>query len=456
MKVILTLILHTVLTLVAYTQGSGPVLKVEGGQILGAGTATAGVYVYKGIPYAAPPTGDLRWKEPQPVIPWLGVRIMDRFGMQSMQRDRVPGQFYQKEFYWMGDGVRSEDCLFLNIWTPSPGEPDKKLPVAMWIHGGAYMSGSGGEIQMDGEAWAERGVVLVTINYRLGLFGFFAHPLLSEESPNRVSGNYGIFDQVAALKWIIRNIEQFGGDPENVTVFGQSAGAGSVQTLVASPLTKGMIKKAIIQSGGGIRGLTDVGLNTSDKTATEKIWKEIMDKAGMTTTGMMRSLTFAEMTETAGLNDLNSLKKQPVRLAPFIDGYLSVKPFSDAVKSGDVADIPYMIGYTADDIGNMREGIEQFCLIRSETSKQPVYAYLFSRRLPGDDAGAFHSSELWYMFKTLGRSWRPFTEADFRLSDEMVDCWTNFVRYGDPNGKSGKGWKPYTKSTPNFKIFNVK
>jgi para-nitrobenzyl esterase len=456
MQKILTLIFLVAYHLAVYTQGSGPVLSIDGGQIQGLSTATSGVFVYKGIPYAAPPTGDLRWKEPQPVIPWLGVRIMDKFGMQSMQRDRVPGQFYQKEFYWMGDGVRSEDCLFLNVWTPSPGDPDKKLPVAMWIHGGAYMSGSGGEIQMDGEAWAERGVVLVTINYRLGLFGFLAHPLLSEESPNRVSGNYGIFDQIAALKWIVQNIEQFGGDPGNITVFGQSAGAGSVQTLVASPLTKGMIKKAIIQSGGGIRGLGDVGLNTSDMAATGMIWKEIMDKAGITTAAMMRSLTFGEMTETTGMNDVNPAVRQPVRPAPLIDGYLSVKTFSDAVKSGDVADIPYMIGYTANDIGNMREGIEQFCMIRSETSKQPVYAYLFSRKLPGDDSGAFHSSELWYMFRTLGKSWRPFTEADFRLSDEMVDCWTNFVRNGDPNGQSGAGWKSFTKSEPYFKIFNVK
>ena len=457
MKKTIFILSFSLMTIPAWSQGKGPVISIEGGNIQGIETATAGVFVYKGIPYAAPPTGDLRWREPEPVIPWMGVRLTDRFGMQSVQNDRVPGQFYQKEFYWMGDGVRSEDCLFLNVWSPAPGEADKKLPVAMWIHGGAYMSGSGGEIQMDGEAWAKRGVILVTINYRLGIFGFLAHPLLSQESPNKVSGNYGIFDQLYALKWIKNNISQFGGDPDNITVFGQSAGAGSVQALVASPLTKGMIRKAIIQSGGGISGLSEVMPDPTDLESVEKKWKEIMDKAGLTTISRLRSMSYADLMNALAANSsMNQEKRLPVRLTPIKDGYISPKTFAEAVRSGEVADIPYMIGYTKNDIGNMKEGIEQFCLIREKTSKNPVYAYVFTRALPGDDSGAFHSSELWFMFNTLGRSWRPFTKADFTLSEEMVDCWTNFARDGNPNGKSDHGWKPFTKATPNFMTFDIR
>ncbi len=169
-----------------------------------------------------------------------------------MQAAHQEGEFYQKEFFDEGDAPYSEDCLFLNVWTPAPGKKNKKLPVAMWIHGGAYTGGWGFEKEMDGEAWAERDVILVTINYRLGIFGFLSHPELSAESPHGVSGNYGILDQIAALTWIKNNIAQFGGDPENIMIFGQSAGAMSVQTLVTSPLAIPMISKAVIMSGGGI------------------------------------------------------------------------------------------------------------------------------------------------------------------------------------------------------------
>jgi len=457
MKKTISTISFILVTILAISQGKGPVITIEGGKIQGVETKTDGIFVYKGIPYAAPPTGALRWREPEPVIPWMGVRIMDRFGMQSVQNDRVPGQFYQKEFYWMGDGVRSEDCLFLNIWTPAPGQTDKRLPVAMFIHGGAYMSGSGGEIQMDGEAWAKRGVILVTINYRLGIFGFLAHPLLSQESQHKVSGNYGIFDQLYALKWIKNNISQFGGDPANITVFGQSAGAGSVQALVASPLARGLIRKAIIQSGGGISGLSGLMNVPTDLMSVEKNWKEILDKAGLTTLSRLRATSFPELMKAINPNSSgNQDKKIPLRLTPITDGYISTVSFTEAAKKAEIEDIPYMIGYTKNDIGNMKEGIEQFCLLREKTGKNPVYAYLFNRALPGDDSGAFHSSELWFMFNTLGRSWRPFTKADFDLSEEMVDCWTNFARDGDPNGKSGPEWKPYTKDSPFFRIFDIK
>ena len=190
-------------------QPANPVLEIEGGKIQGVESSAKGVYVYKGIPFAAPPVGDLRWKEPQPVVPWEGVKVADTFGPGAMQAKHDSSNPWTSEFYWE-DPEFSEDCLYLNVWTPAPGKPGKKLPVAMWIHGGAYTGGWGYEPEFDGKVWAEKGVVLVTINYRLGVFGFLVHPFLTAESPHQVSGNYGLLDQVAALKWIHANIAAFG------------------------------------------------------------------------------------------------------------------------------------------------------------------------------------------------------------------------------------------------------
>ncbi|MDO5443189.1 MAG: carboxylesterase family protein [Bacteroidia bacterium] len=233
-----------------------PVLEIEGGKIQGVETVSKGIYVYKGIPFAAAPVGDLRWKAPQPVTPWEGVRIADTFSAGAVQAPHDSSNPWTSEFYW-NDPEFSEGCLYLNVWTSAPGKPDEKLPVAMWIHGGAYTGGWSWEPEFDGKVWAEKGVVMVTINYRLGIFGFMCHPLLAEESPEGVSGNYGILDQIAALKWVHNNIAAFGGDPDNITILGQSAGAGSVKTLVSSPLTEGLISKAIIQSGGGVNIVPD-------------------------------------------------------------------------------------------------------------------------------------------------------------------------------------------------------
>jgi para-nitrobenzyl esterase len=425
-----------------------PVLTIEGGQIQGIHTQTEGVVVYKGIPYAAPPAGSLRWREPQPVLSWEGVLTADKFGAAAIQNDQTPGSFYHKEFFAAGDPERSEDCLFLNIWTPAAGKPEKKVPVAMWIHGGGYAQGFSHEIEFDGEEWAKRGVILVTINYRLGIYGFLAHPLLSAESPHHVSGNYGIFDQLAAIRWIKKNISLFGGDPDNLTVFGQSAGAGSVQALVASPLANGLIQKAIIQSGGGLRGL---GLGGTLENAEEN-GKTFFDAAGLTTLEQMRAAT---------VEDIRSLQKEAaaerrgVRTSPVVDGYLSPGTFSDIVTAGQLPQIPYMIGYTADDMGNMRESIADFSLKLHELGRNGAYCYLFARRAPGDDAGAFHSSELWYIFGTLDRAWRPYTEADHVLSQKMIDYWTNFAKKGDPNGVGLPEWKTYTSQNSEFLTLNI-
>ena len=428
---------------------NNPVLTIEGGKITGVETETPGVFAYKGIPYAAPPVGELRWKEPQPVVPWDGIKVTDDFGPAAIQNDQVPGSFYQKEFFFTGDPVRSEDCLYLNIWTPSPGQPNKKLPVAMWIHGGAYMQGFGHEPEFDGEEWAKRNVILVTINYRLGMLGFLAHPLLTEESPNNTSGNYGILDQVAALKWIKNNIAQFGGDPDNVTIFGQSAGAGSVMNLVSSPLTTGMIQKAIIQSGGGLRG---IGSPNTLKDA-EQTGKEIVDLAGFSTLEEMRSCPADSLLKL--LSKYMEIKKRWFMLSPNVDGYLNTESFSDFAKAGKLPDIQFMIGQTENDIGNIAPSIADFCLLLEEQGRKPAYSYKFIRPLPGDSAGAFHSSELWYIFGTLDRCWRPLTEEDHVLSQKMVDYWTNFTTYGNPNGKTYSEWKPYTKDSKYVEILDI-
>ena len=255
MKKILTLAALALLLAACKTaEKPSPILTIEGGQVQGVATDIAGVTAYKGIPYAAPPLGDLRWKAPQPVVPWDGVKVCDRFGHPSFQAVHYPGG-YTLEWGYGEEAPFSEDCLYLNVWTTAPGKTDAKLPVAYWIHGGGYREGWGSEPEFDGEEFAAHGVVLVSINYRLGVFGFLAHPELAAESPNGVSGNYGVLDMIQGLKWVKENIAQFGGDPDNVMIFGQSAGGGAVRTLVESPLARGLFNKAVIMSAGGMGGM---------------------------------------------------------------------------------------------------------------------------------------------------------------------------------------------------------
>lgn len=429
---------------------TNPVLTVEGGQIQGVPTATQGIIAYKGVPFAAPPVGELRWKEPQPVVPWEGVKIADKYGAAAWQTAWDPNSFYGREWRASGSVPFDEDCLYLNIWTPAAGKTNKKLPVAMWIHGGGYREGFGFEPEMDGgEDWASRGVILVSITYRLGLFGFFSHPLLSAESPNNVSGNYGVMDQAAALKWIHNNIEQFGGDPNNITVFGQSAGAGSVQTLCASPVSRDLVAKAISMSGGGLRDMRP-GMVLDTAMAANK---NMMDHFGISTLEQMRSLSFGEMTQMA--RDYSAATKKWMMMAPVIDNYFLTGTFSTVAKANEISDVPYMLGYTANDMHDMSKAIGDFCSLRAEKSSKPAYAYLFSRALPGDSAGAFHSSDLWYIFHSFKHSWRPFTAGDEALSLKMVDFWTNFAKYGNPNGSAEGEWTPYTPDSPKFMVFDV-
>lgn len=428
-----------------YPETMTPILNVEGGSVQGVMQQQS--VVYRGIPYAAPPVGERRWQLPQPVESWDTVLVADRWSAASWQAPHDPNDAnYGVEFYSQ-DPPFSEDCLYLNVWSPlgASAHAERKLPVAVWIHGGAYHAGWGFEPEFDGEAWAARGVILVTINYRLGVFGFMSHPLLTEAGG--ISGNYGIYDQLKALEWVNNNIAKFGGDPQNVTVFGQSAGGGSVRCLVSSPLAKPYISKAIIMSSGGLSRPLTPGVSQQESDA---LHKEIMDAAGLTTLPQLMA---------ADWQTLYDAQQQYVsrtgnwRLSfPHVDGRLIVEDFSQAVMDQSLADIPYMVGSVANDMPGLNLGLEDFAAVRDSLSEQPTYVYYFDAAPPTDGrpalTGSFHSSELWSVFHTMDRSWRPFTEADYALSDRIVDYWTNFAKYGNPNGKSDGPWQPYRQDAP--------
>ena len=417
------------------------VIKVNGGRIQGVPSEKEGVTVFKGVRYAEAPVGDLRWQAPQPVKPWKGVMLCDRFSPICPQPGNKPGTFYGDEFYWDGTPEENEDCLSLNVWAPTRTlGKNTKLPVAMWIHGGAYMNGYGYEVTMDGDEWASRGVILVTINYRLGTFGFLSHPELTAEQGQ--SGNYGTMDQIAALQWIHDNISAFGGDPEHITVFGQSAGAMSVKTLLVSPLSKGLMAGAIIQSGGGMstRGLTPEGTQEQ----FDARGKALMDNVGLTSLAEMRAASSAQI-----------LAANRGMLTPHLDGKVVTEGFEEAFMRADIAPVPIMIGYNKDDMGGLGgPAVDRFCAIRDSLGF-PVYEYEFLRELPTNEAhpasaaGAFHSAELWYVFGTLERSWRPFTPADHALSEKMLDAWTAFCKDGNP------GWPAFKQDEPSKQLFDI-
>lgn len=425
---------------------------VQTKQGMTAGIRKEGYCVFWGIPYAKPPVGALRWRAPQEPEAWGGIYQAKAFPSRSMQTSH-PNSFYDKEFY--DEPARqtpySEDSLYLNIWTPAE-RTGEKLPVAFWIHGGAFLGGFGHEKEFDGAAYCRRGVILVTINYRVGPFGFLAHPWLSEEDKRLggpgVSGNYGILDQIAALKWVRENIEGFGGDPDNITVFGQSAGCSSVETLISSPLTKGMISKAILQSGLGL---------SANQTLVEAEQRGVTfsANAGVNSLEEMRNLSCEQVAEAAAPLIAQGFMDGGLAYTPNIDGVLLADSYQNVLKSGMTHDIPYMVGSTMNDIrvdsetlargdrGLVYDSCRQWCAAQVSIGRRPAYLYYFAHPLPGDNAGAFHSSELWYMFGTLARCWRPFTKMDAGLSERMIAYWTNFMKTGDPNGEGVPRWNAY-------------
>ena len=432
------------------------------------GRKKEGCYTYFGIPYAQPPVGELRWKAPQPVKPWEGVLEAKYFphrAWQFVQEAPKEGQGinYAREFYSNPSFMppMDEDCLYLNIWRPLAGE---KLPVAFWIHGGALINGFGSELEFDGDAFARKGVILVTINYRLGAFGFMNTPEILAENGGH-GGNFGSLDQIAALKWVYENIESFGGDPNRITIFGQSAGAMSVQTLVSSPLSKNMVAGAIMQSAGGYQ----TGF-LRDRSVEEglDIGAEFQRLSGAENLAGMRQLPPEKIMELAGqMMGYCFQKGYNLPFMPVIDGYLLEKGYNKVVEDGETPDIPYMIGSCGNDMGVTPEMIERggrsqlyygcinWSLKNAELGRSPAYVYYFDRKLLGDNSGAFHSSELWYVFKTLDRSWRPKSPADYELAERINSYWANFVKTGNPNGPELPYWKPCSWDSHHVQLLDV-
>ena len=419
------------------------IVNVREGQLEGCLSADNKTLIFKGVPYAEPPVGELRWKRPQPKTPWEGVRPAKEFSAKAPQADLTREGFYAKEFYNEEIIARDEDCLYLNIWTPAE-KTEEKLPVFFWIHGGAFLHGCGAEKEFDGEQFAKNGVIMVSINYRVGALGFMAHPDLAAENEEGISGNYGIFDQIAALDWVYDNIEAFGGDPEKITVAGQSAGCMSTQVLISSPLTKGKIRRAVLQSGGGINALSR---DTSMESRYE-VTKLLMEALGANTIEEMRAIPAERIAEVQyTINTGGGLGWIPVS-----DGVALTAGTDELAVRGEAHDIDYMIGSTGNDIGFEVKLLEKSAVNWAENqlklNRKPSYLYYFDRKLPGDDAGAFHSCELWYVFHTLDRAWRPWEDCDRALESIVSAYWANFAKTGDPNGEGLPVWHPYTKETP--------
>ena len=453
------------------------VVKTASGTLEGVVTPDGKVRAFKGIPYAAPPVGALRWKAPQPVASWIGVRKAAGYAPRCMQGPIYADMIFQ-------DSGPSEDCLYSNVWAPAPGTA--KLPVMVWIHGGGFAAGATSEPRQDGGELAKKGVIVVSMNYRLGIFGFFSHPELAAESGRKATGNYGLLDQVAALQWVKANIAAFGGDPGNVTIFGESAGSFSVSALMASPLAHGLFQRAIGESGAFF-GDT---LKLQTRAHTEKADGDFARTAlGTASLPGLRAKPAAEILQAA-------LHEDNLRFAPNIDGYFLPEDVNSIYFRGKQAHVPLLAGWNADEgsyktilpderptpqnyverarilFGNKADAVlnlypgatadqvkrsaqdlagDQFIGYATwkwleahlETGKSPVFRYAFDRALPLPEPAAPHASEIEFVFQTLSSRRLPWHAEDRRLSDMMGSYWTNFAKIGDPNGEGLPPWPAY-------------
>ena len=396
------------------------------GEIRGTDSNVDSVIAFKGIRYA---TAE-RWKYPEIVTKWQGTYDATAYGNCSYQprafynEEENPGKiFYYNEFRKGETYTYNEDCLFLNIWTPADAETDSKLPVLVYIHGGGFTGGCGHEKHFDGPVWAKKGVIAVTINYRLGPMGFACLPELKEESGH--TGNYGLFDQLTAIQWVKNNISAFGGDSEKITIMGQSAGAMSVQHLSQSDLTKGLFRSAVMSSGVGMGSFM---VSTPEKKYD--FWKEVMSACDCSTLEEFRKVSPEKLFKVWKQTKGSAMSSVPVKDGLFI---------KDKAKAHN---IPYMVGATSHD---MAPAFLQ-PMTKNWGVKNGAYVWHFARMLPGDDKGAWHSSDLWYWFGTLKNCWRPMEDKDYILSDEMASYLCNFVKNGNPNGENLTEWKKCTGS----------
>lgn len=464
-------------------------IQIDSGLLLGSVNPNTNISVFKGIPFAAPPVGNLRWAAPDLVEKWQGVRNAKGYSASSIQTPPEKGSFYQKEFL-PKPHVYDEDCLYLNVWAPE-AKADEQQPVLVWFYPGGFVWGSGSDDSIDGTALARKGVVVVTINYRVGVLGFMAHPELTLESPNHTSGNYGLLDQIAALKWVQRNIAQFGGNKSNVTISGLSAGAISAHLLSTSPKAKGLFHKIIAQSGSvfAMKGHATLKSN---------------EAAGI------------RYANSLGVNSIHDLRKlspeelmaQPYKAWPVVDGCLLPESVSSVYERGHQIDVPMLVGGTSDEAATIPpnvikldtfefgvkslfgdytqeylklypaqtdgQALENFVLAKTESihwaarkwafqqnksGTEPIYLYSFNKTPPGEFSsqhGAYHMGDLVYAFNNLDTVDRPWTKEDRELADLMSTAWVNFVKTGNPNGGQLPLWPAYSSKDDVVMVFDSK
>ena len=406
------------------------IINTPCGSLRGVKGKAEGTVAYKGIRYATAK----RFEYPEEVTSWEGVYEATKYGACSYQprsfynEEEMPKKiFYYNEFRKGETYEYSEDCLFLNVFAPQKIEG--KLPVIVYIHGGGFTGGCGHEKHFDEPIWPTKGVIGVTLNYRLGPLGFAVLPELVEEAGK--TGNYGLYDQLTAIKWVKHNIEAFGGDPDNITIMGQSAGAMSVQQHSFSPLSKGVFHKAVMSSGGGVSKV--LAASTPDKFFD--FWHMIMEKCGAKTLEEFRSVPVETLFSVWNENKKASMGGG---CAPCIDGELIVGTSSELLESKAQHKIPYLIGSTSQDM--MPPFLYSMSQNWCKAQETPAYLWFFNRQLPGDKHGAWHSADLWYWFGTLDNGWRPFNEKDRALAEEMTDRLCAFAKNGDPNAKDYVLW----------------
>ena len=397
------------------------------GALRGTAGKNPGTAAYKGIRYAT--AG--RWEYPVQVKHWDGEYDATHYGNCSYQprafyneEDMPEKAFYYNEFRKGETYTYSEDCLFLNVFTPDTAKEGDKLPVLVYIHGGGFNGGCGHEKHFDEPVWPTQGVIGVTLNYRLGPLGFACLPELKQEAGK--TGNYGLYDQHTAISWVKDNIASFGGDPENITIMGQSAGGMSVQQHCLSPKSKGLFHKAVMSSGGGVSKLMSAG--SPEKNYA--FWQEVMQRTGCDSLEAFRSLDVQTL-YTVFQKAKKEIKGGGMAVSPVLDGELVVGTGVAILEAKAHMNIPYMCGSTSEDV--MPPIIYSMARDWCAAQEKPSYAWFFDRRLPGDDNGAWHSSDLWYWFGTLNNCWRPMEPKDYELSEQMVSYLCNFVETGNPN-----------------------
>ena len=483
-KIIIAAILFMLSTGIALAQQPAPVKVAEG---LLQGVYENGLTAYKGIPFAAPPVGELRWRAPQPPAKWNGVMPAIKFAPAPMQGGNPPSG-------------KSEDCLYLNVWTPAKSVNDK-IPVLVWIYGGGFSFGSTSEPVYSGEKLAQKGVILVSIAYRVGQLGFLAHPELSAESPDHSSGNYGLLDQIAALKWIQKNIAAFGGDPGKVTIFGESAGAISVSMLCASPLANGLFQGAVSQSGGSFgptRVTTFPGENMKTLKQAEAEGQTYVQKAGAASIAELRKISADKIPSGFGM----------AGGWPIVDGYVIPDDEYKLYEAKKYNDVPVLIGYNSDEGASFSpaktpqeylEGVKKrygkfagdlikaypagenvvpktardlardaafgwhtwsWAKLQSKTGKSKVYYYYFDQHpdypsnSPHYGYGSPHGQDVAYVFAHLDTSNVQTSKSDLAISEAMATYWTNFAKYGNPNGKGVPEWPAFSNKNPLLMYFN--